>query len=419
MTGVQTCALPICSLTVAICSIPEAQSSILAVVHPLPARKESLPNALNCVLAEDLVASINVPGWDNSAVDGYAVRAEDVSSAGENNAIHLRVLAEIPAGHPATTPLEPRTCMRIFTGAPVPEGADAIVMQEDTRLHHEGYVAVLATVELGENIRRVGDDIRVGDVALRSGILIGPAQLGLAAALGAKELKIVPRPRVGVLVTGAELVEPGRPLLPGQIYDANSFALAGYVRQAGGEVVELGIADDTKEDLAEKIDYALTECDALVTVGGVSVGEHDLVKAVLADLGCEQNFWRVAMRPGKPFLFATRGNKLVFGLPGNPVSAAVTFLMLARPALLKMRGLGDLELPSVEAELSEAFVNRGERTLFVRARRERLGDKWMLHALPRQGSHVLTSMAHADCLVEVKESSTLAAGTKVKALLLP
>jgi len=402
----------------AICTVPEALEQVLSAVHPLPARKESLSTALGCVLARDLVASSSLPGWDNSAVDGFAVRAADVTSAAENNPIHLRVIAEVPAGKPATVRLEPQTCARIFTGAPIPEGADAVVMQEVTRPHHEGYIAVLDPVEPGDCIRRAGEDVRAGAVALRTGVLLGPAQVGLAAALGAVELPVHPRPRVGVLVTGAELVEPGKTLQPGQIYDSNSFALAGYVRQAGCEPVELGIADDTKDDLHEKIDYALGECDAVITVGGVSVGEYDLVKDVLAELGCEQRFWKVAMRPGKPFVFATRGQKLVFGLPGNPVSAAVTFLVLVRPALLKLRGLTDWELPVVEVEAAADFVNRSERTTFMRARRERFGDKCVVHPLPQQGSHVITSIAEADCLVEVPEGSTLARGTIVKAKLI-
>jgi molybdopterin molybdotransferase len=402
----------------AICSVPEALEQVLSAARPLPARKESLSNALGCVLAGDLVAPISLPGWDNSAVDGFAVRAADISSATENSPIHLRVLAEIPAGTAAAVRLEPQTCVRIFTGAPIPAGADAVVMQELTRPHHEGFIAVLESVEPGENIRRAGEDVRAGDVALRAGVLLGPAQLGLAAALGVAELSVHPRPRIGVLVTGAELVEPGRPLQPGQIYDSNSFALAAYVREAGCEPVELGIADDTKEDLREKMDCALRECDALITVGGVSVGEYDLVKTVLAELGCQQRFWKVAMRPGKPFVFATRGDKLVFGLPGNPVSAAVTFLLLARPALLKRRGLTELELPVVEAEAAEDFVNRSDRTTFVRARRERRDGKWLVRPLPRQGSHMLGSLAQADCLVEVPEAGRIARGARVKARLI-
>src|SRR5579871_4090057 len=179
--------------------------------------------------------------------------------------------------------------------------------------------------------------------------------------MGLSQLSVYPRPLVDILVTGAEIVEPGRPLQPGQIYDANSYSLSAFVKEAGCEAVELGIADDNREDLSEKIDYGLSECDAVITVGGVSVGEYDLVKDVLAELGCEQKLWKVAMRPGKPFVFGTRQEKVVFGLPGNPVSAAVTFLVLVRPALLKMRGLTDIDLPTVTAEAAEDFVNDGER----------------------------------------------------------
>jgi molybdopterin molybdotransferase len=402
----------------AICTVPEARAHVLSAVHRLSCHKKSLADALGCVLGADLIAPIPLPGWDNSAVDGFAVRAADVSSATENNPIHLRVVAEVPAGQAATGCVEPRTCVRIFTGAPIPDGADAVVMQELTRPHHQGFIAVLDPVEPGESIRRAGEDVKAGEIALPSGTLLGPAQIGLAAALGLPELTVHPRPRVGVLVTGAELMEPGQSLAPGQIYDSNSFAMAGYVREAGGEPVELGIADDTKEDLYEKLDYALSECDAVITVGGVSVGEYDLVKDVLADLGCEQRFWKVAMRPGRPFVFATRGQKLAFGLPGNPVSAAVTFLMLVRPALLKMRGLVELDLPVFEAEAAQDFVNPGDRTLFLRARRERVADKWLVHALPRQGSHMIASIAAADCLVEIPEVTTIPRGTIVKARLL-
>jgi molybdopterin molybdotransferase len=250
-------------------------------------------------------------------------------------------------------------------------------------------------------------------VVLRAGNILGPAQVGMAAALGLAKLTVHPRPRVGVLVTGAEIVEPGHPLHGGQIYDSNSYALCGWVERAGCEAVPLGIADDTREDLHEKLDYALGECDAVVTVGGVSVGEYDLVKDVLTELGCEQKFWRVAMKPGKPFVFGTRADRFVFGLPGNPVSAAVTFLVLVRPALLKLRGLTEIELPTVHAETAEDFVNRGDRPHFMRARLERRGEKYVAKPLPRQGSHIISSLANANCLVEVPEGSTIARGTSV------
>ncbi|HTS16033.1 MAG TPA: gephyrin-like molybdotransferase Glp [Verrucomicrobiae bacterium] len=397
-------------------TVTEARDIILVATRSRAGVAVPLADALDCVLASDVASTINLPLWDNSSVDGYAVRAADVSDANENNPIHLRVIAEVPAGSSTNATIEPQTCSRIFTGAPIPEGADAVVMQEDTHPHHEGYIAVTESVDPGDNIRRAGNDVASGDVVLRAGTLVGPPQLGLAAALGSTQLTIHPRPRVGVLVTGAEIIEPGRPLRAGQIYDANSYAVTALVKQAGCEPVELGIADDTREDLNEKIDYGLSECDAVITVGGVSVGEHDLVKDVLTQLGCEQKFWKIAMRPGKPFVFATREPKLVFGLPGNPVSAAVTFLMLVRPALQKMRGLTDIDLPTLSAEAAEDFVNTGDRVHYMRASLQRHGDKWLVKPMPNQGAHALASFAGADCLVEVPESATIPSGQSVRTI---
>jgi molybdopterin molybdotransferase len=397
-------------------TVAEAKEIILSASHALPARALPLGEALDCVLTQDVISPVDLPLWDNSMMDGYAVRASELAGANENNPIHLHVTAEAPAGTVTDVKVEPQTCVRIFTGAPIPGGADAVVMQEDTRPHHEGYIAVIESVETGENIRRAGEDVTKGAVVLRAGTLLGPPQLALAAAVGLAQLEVYPRPRVGVLVTGAEIVEPGRPLRVGQIHDSNSVALCAFVTQAGCEPVELGIVDDTREDLHEKIDYGLSECDAVITVGGVSVGESDLVKDVLAELGCEQQLWQVALRPGKPFVFGTRGEKLVFGLPGNPVSAAVTFLMLARPALLKMRGLTDIELPTVSAEATEDFVNRGDRPHYLRAVLQRDGERWLVRPMPRQGSHVISSIANANCLVEVPEETTIPSGHSVRAI---
>ena len=399
-------------------TVVEARKIIFSAVKPREPRVVSLAEALDYVLAQDIVAPIDLPAWDNSAVDGYAVRSTDMAGAGENNAIHLRVLAEVPAGVAPSVRLEPQTCVRIFTGAPIPEGADAVVMQEDTRPHHEGYIAVVESVEAGESIRRTGEDVTKGEIVLRAGVLLGPSQLGMAAAVGLPRLTVYPRPRVGVLVTGAEILEPGQPLRAGQIYDSNSYALGALVKRAGCEAVDLGIADDTREDLHEKIDYGLSECDAVITVGGVSVGEYDLVKDVLAELGCEQKLWKVAMRPGKPFVFGTRDDRCMFGLPGNPVSAAVTFLILVRPALLKMRGLAEWELPKIEAEAGEDFVNHGDRLHFMRGRLARRDSKWTVTPLPHQASHVISSLTNANCLVAVPEGETVGRGTVVTALMI-
>ncbi len=397
-------------------TVAEAKEVILSTVRTRPARAVPLAEALDCVLAQDVTSPVDLPLWDNSAVDGYAVRASDVAGASENSSIHLRVIVEVPAGMSAHVGWEPQACARIFTGAPIPAGADAVVMQEDTHPHHEGYVAIAESVETGENVRRAGDDVTKNEVVLRAGTLLGPSQLGMAAAVGVAQLVVYPCPRVGVLVTGAEIVEPGRPLGEGQIHDSNSYALCAFVKKAGCEPVDLGIADDTREDLHEKIDYGLSECDAVITVGGVSVGEYDLVKDVLAELGCEQNLWKIAMRPGKPFVFGTRAEKLVFGLPGNPVSAAVTFLVLVRPALLKMRGLTEIELPSLSAETAEDFVNSGDRLHYMRAKLQREGEKWLVRQMPHQGSHVISSIANANCLVEVPEATTIPRGHLAKVI---
>jgi len=399
-------------------TVTEATRMILDAVAPREPRIMSLAEAADCVLASDVLATIDLPLWDNSAVDGYAVRSADVAGASENNPIHLRVAGEIPAGKSPEHKLEPQTCVRIFTGAPIPPGADAVVMQEDTKPHHEGYIAVLESAEPGESIRRAGDDVTKGEVVLRAGTLLGPSQQGIAAALGLATVAVRPRPRVGVLVTGAEIVEPGKPLRAGQIYDCNSYTVSGLAKRAGAEAVDLGIADDTREDLTEKIDYGLSECDAVITVGGVSVGQYDLVKDVLQELGCEQRFWQVAMRPGKPLVFAVRGDKFVFGLPGNPVSAAVTFLLLVRPALLKLRGLSNWDLPQVKAEIEEDFVNRGDRQHYMRGHVEKRGENWSVRPLPRQGSHVLSSLANANCLVAVPAGENFERGKIVSLLLI-
>ena len=225
-------------------AVVEAREIILSASRTRAPRAVALIEALDCVSAQDIASPIDLPQWNNSGVDGYAVRSSDVASANENDPIHLRVAATVPAGTASDVRLEPQTCARIFTGAPIPEGADAVVMQEDTRPHHEGYIAVEESVEPGENIRSTGDDVTKGEIVLRSGRVLGPAQLGMAAAVGLAQLTVYPRPRVGVLVTGAEIVEPGRPLREGQIHDSNSYALCAFVKQAGCEPVDLGIADD-------------------------------------------------------------------------------------------------------------------------------------------------------------------------------
>ncbi|MCS7048393.1 MAG: molybdopterin molybdotransferase MoeA [Verrucomicrobiae bacterium] len=396
-------------------SLQEAREFILRDTRRGPTVSRALVEAVDCVLAEDVVSPRALPAWDNSAVDGYAVRATDVAAATENNPIHLRVLGVIAAGESVSQVLAPHTCWRIFTGAPIPPGADAVVMQEATRVHHDGYVAVLESVTAGENVRRAGEDVAAGEVVLLAGTRLRSTHLGLASALGLTTLPVVAPPRVGVLTTGSELVAPGQPLQPGQIYESNGVTIGLLVRDCGAEWVSLGTAPDDPRVLRERVEEALARCDVLITCGGVSVGDHDHVKTVLAELGCTTRFWTVAMRPGKPLLFATRDDRLIFGLPGNPVSAVVTFLLLVRPALLRMRGLSNVELSQRIARAAEEFQNDGARVAFYRG----LWDGEEVRSAGEQGSHVMSALARANCLVEIPACRTVRRGEPVTIWLLP
>lgn len=398
--------------------VAEAQRLIVETIHPVLPRPTALAEATDLALATDLSAPISLPHWDNSAMDGYAVRACDLAGATENNPIHLHVRGTVAAGVAAITPVEAQSCQRIFTGAPIPPGADAVVMQESTRPHHAGYVAVTESVEPGENIRRAGEDVSAGSVVLAAGQELGPAQLALVAALGVVEVVVHPRPRVGVLVTGAELVGPGRTPGAGQIYDSNSVMVGALLQRSGCTPVSLGIATDSLAVLQEKMGQGLDNCDALITIGGVSVGEFDLVKDALREVGCTPRLWKVAMKPGKPFVFGERQGKPVFGLPGNPVSAFVTFLLLVQPGLRRLRGCAVWDPPTIEAEAAVDFVNRGERTHYMRAQLETRDGKHRAVPLTLQGSHVLSSLAQAHCLVEVPACRTLPQSSPVKAFLI-
>lgn len=396
-------------------SIREAQELIAREIRPRAPVDLPLADALNCVLAEDIRSPCMLPAWDNSSVDGYAVRASDVAAATENNPIHLRVLGTVAAGQPPPASLPPQSCWRIFTGAPLPTGADAVVMQEATRVHHEGFIAVLEAVAPGENVRRAGEDLAAGELALAAGTLLRPRHIGLASALGLARLPVIPPPRVGVLVTGSELVPPSRPLQPGQIYESNGVTVGLMVRESGAEWMELGTVPDDPAVIRQRLEEGLARCDVIVTCGGVSVGAHDHVKAVLSDLGCTQRFWSVAMRPGRPLLFATRTDRMIFGLPGNPVSAVVTFLMFVRPALLRMRGLTDTELPRRTATAGEDFHNDGARVAFCRG----VWDGQHVRSAGRQGSHVMSALARANCLVEVPACQIVRRGQPVTVWLFP
>ena len=389
--------------------IATARELVLAAVRPLGSERVPVSEALGRVLAEDVAAEEDLPPFDSSAMDGYAVIAGPEGD--------LEVVDESRAGHPAQRALAGGQAIEISTGAPIPEGADAVVPVERVEVS-DGRVRVPQT-QPGANVRHAGDDVRRGQPVLSASTLLGPAELAVAASLGHSALPVGLRPRVVVLATGDELVEPGRPLGPGQIRNSNTIALAAQAASAGADVVDSEIVRDTLDDTTALLRAALESADVVCVSGGVSVGPHDHVKPALAELGVEERFWRVALKPGKPTWFGTRDGKLVFGLPGNPVSAMVTFHLFARPALRALAG-ACADDTRVSAVLDEPLPRNAARDEVVRCRLSTEEDGW--HVSPTksdQSSHVLTSMlgAEAFALVEAGEG-VIEAGERVPVELL-
>jgi molybdopterin molybdotransferase len=389
-------------------SIEQGRRRVLDAVRPLAAEPVALADARGRVLAEDVTSAIDVPPFDSSAMDGYALVAGPERQ--------LELAGESRAGHPHEGELAEGTAVRISTGAAVPRGATAVIPVERTS-ETNGRVQVEETVE-GANVRRAGEDLRAGDVVLSRGTPLGPAELGVAASVGRAEVDCARRPRVTLLVTGDELVQPGDQLGPGQIYSSNGFALAGLIAAAGAELVGRETVPDTAAGTHAALERALSGADVVIASGGVSVGPHDHVKGALSELGVEERFWGVSLRPGKPTWFGTREGVLVFGLPGNPVSAMVTFQLFVRPALAALQG-ADPTAARARATLDEAVARNPRREQAVRVRLSHADDG--LHALTtgEQGSHLLTSMLGADGLALVGAGDgEVAAGARVEVLLL-
>ncbi len=393
-----------------------ARATVLAGLQPLGAEEVPLAAALGRRLAADAVAPAPVQAFDNSAMDGYAVRAADTAGATPGAPARLRLVGESRAGHPAAVGVGPGEAVAISTGAMLPRGADAVARVEDTR-REDGAVLVEDEAQPELNVRRAGEDFAAGATVLPRGTAVGAAELGVLASLDLDPVACVRRPRVAVLTSGDELTLPGEPLRPGAIRDSNRHALPALARLAGAEVVSVAWTPDEPAATDEALGTAL-EADVAIVCGGVSVGEHDHVKGALARLGVEQAFWRVALRPGGPTWFGRRDGSLVFGLPGNPVSAMVTFLLFARPALLALGG-GDPAALRTTATLASPYPKPPGRAHAARCRLQ-LGERgWLAHPFPRQGSHVLTSMVEADGLALIPaESGDLEAGSRVEVELL-
>lgn len=361
-------------------------------------------DALGRVLAAPVASTLTVPPLDNSAMDGYAVRVADVPAAGAR----LPVSQRIQAGE-VGAPLAAGTAARIFTGAPVPPGADAVLMQEVCTADGDAVVVGKRPVR-GENIRRAGEDIRAGAEILATGTRLGPAEMGLAASVGLSELSVFRRLKVACFFTGDELVSPGAPLGPGQIYNSNRYTLAGLVKGMSCELIDLGIVPDTLEATETALARAAIEADVVVTSGGVSVGEADYVKAAVEKLG-RVEMWKVAMKPGKPIVYGRVGEADFVGLPGNPVSAFATFSLFVRPFLLKRMGAARVLYRAFPARSASAWLKSGDRREFLRAR---LRDDGRVELFPNQSSGVLTSCAWADGFVDLEIGRTIQPGDWVR-----
>jgi molybdopterin molybdotransferase len=386
--------------------VDEALAAILARFAPLPLERAPILDALGQVLAEDVRAEFDVPPLTNAAMDGYAVRARDTVGASDERPVRLRVVEDLAAGRVARRTVESGTAIRIMTGAPLPPGADTVVQFESTgegRGEPRGeHVALYGAAAAGVNIRRAGEDLRRGEVILPCGTLVRPSEVGVLATMGKATAPVHRRPRVAILSTGDEILEPGQPLTPGKIYDANSFTLAAMVQRAGGVPIRLGIARDDVEDLVARI-AQLERVDLLVTSAGVSVGDYDVVKQALTRAG-EVTFYQVAMRPGRPLAFGHLAGVPLLGLPGNPVASAISFELFGRPAVMTMLGRRSWDRPEVEATLESSIDNYDHRRSYYRVRLRRDGDRYLASLTGPQGSGILSSMANANGLMVVPET---------------
>ena len=399
-------------------SVEEALERVLSPFRPLPPERIPVLETLGRVLTEDVFADMDVPPLANSAMDGYAVRAVDTARASRENPVRLRIIYDLAAGYTTDKSVTSGCAIRIMTGAPIPHGADAVVQFEDTEQKGE-WVEIFKGVKKGTNVRLAGEDVKKGELILRRGTEIRPQEVGMLAALGRKDAWVHRRPRVAILATGDELIEIDTPWNPGKIRNSNSYSIAAQVIRYGGFPLMLGIARDSEGDLTTKIREGLEKgADLFLTSGGVSMGDFDIVKKVLAAEG-EMGFWRVQMKPGKPLAFGQIRGVPLLGLPGNPVSAMVTFELFARPAILKMQGKTRLEKPIIEAKLRDEVPHKDNRRHYIRVRVERQGSEYEAHLTGDQGSGILLSMVRSQGLAIIPEDvDHLPAGTKVPVIML-
>ncbi len=394
-------------------SVEEALEQVLSRARVLPTERVDLLTALGRVLAEPVVSRRELPPWANSSMDGYAVRAADTGPTPRE----LRLVGRVTAGALPERPVGPGETVRIFTGAPLPGGADAVIAQEDVTTTPAG-ITVAAEVLPGTFVRPAGEDVKVGDLVLEPGRPLAPADIGLLATLGASRVSVYRRPRVAILSTGSELADLGTEPGPGQIPNANTYSLMAQTLEAGAEPINLGVVEDDLAAIEERIGWGMAAADVLVSSAGVSVGELDLVKEALTRSGAELHLWLVSMRPGKPITFGSLGERAVFGLPGNPVSAMVTFELFVRPFLRKMGGHLAFGRPRLRARAQAPIPNPGRRRGYLRVSLTADNGGWGARLTGDQGSGILRSMTQADGLAVVPPDTTLHPGDTVEVLVL-
>jgi molybdopterin molybdotransferase len=392
-----------------------AQAQILSAVPPVVVETIPLAKALGRVLATSVSSRIDLPPFDNSAMDGYAVCSADVTNATSEKPTRLRISGRVPAGEVFSGTLERGNCVRLFTGSPLPKGGDAVVMQEETLVDPEDaeFIFVNETVKPWENVRLQGEDVKQGAALGSKGGVMGIGHLALLSATGCLEVAVGRRPVVGLLATGSELKAGDAPLGPGQIYESNREMLAALTHKAGGIPKVYPLVQDDLDSTRSRLAEAFGECDAVITSGGVSVGEMDFVKQAFQEIGGRMEFWKVAIRPGRPFVFGQLGSKLLFGLPGNPVSALVTFLLLVRPALLRWQGAVETTLPSHPAQLAEPISNPGNRRHFMRVR---VAPDGHARSAGTQASHILSSVMESNGFIDLAPGQSRSKGEIVSVM---
>lgn len=394
--------------------VKEALGIILNEIRPLKGESVDILSSLGRVLAEDIVAQRPNPPCDNSAMDGYAVRFGDLKGASRETPVELKVVYDLPAGKTPQGPVGKGEAVRIMTGAPVPPGADAVVMVEETEAFEQG-VRIKKEPKKGDNIRKQGEDFNKGDIVIKKGSAVRPAEAGILATVGSPFIFVHKKPRAAIVSTGDELVDIDIVPPEGKITNSNSYSISALVKECGCEPVQLGIAKDTKESLREKLESAI-KCDVIISSGGVSVGDYDFVKDVLKDMGSEMRFWKVAMKPGKPLAFGVIGGKPAFGLPGNPISSMVAFAQFVKPALLKMSGREKIFTAALDAVLLGDIKIKPGRMNFLRAELKLSAEGFQAMPVEGQGSGMVASMARANSYIIVPaDSSGFKKGDRVKA----